>query len=202
MNEKQLSLGQTIALPEPQRMGSLSLEEALIRRRSVREYRPQALKLNEIGQLLWAAQGITDPSGRRAAPSAGNLQSLELYLLTAEGVYHYLPQEHALKALLTGDLHQQLSAAARDQESILNAPAVFVIAAVYGRLAPKYGEERSRRYAHIEAGHAAQNLLLQAAALGLAAVPAGAFNDLELKQLLQLPDEQQPLYLLPVGYPK
>jgi len=180
----------------------MTLEEALATRRSVRVYRGDPLKDAEIGQLLWAAQGITDPSGRRTAPSAGNLKSLEIYVLTGEGLYQYLPQAHALKLHLSGDLQRELSAAALDQECVLNASAVFVIAAIYDRLSPKYGDDRSRRYAYMEAGHAAQNLLLQAAALGLAAVPAGAFSDEQVKAVLNLPVDQQPLYLIPVGYPK
>lgn len=193
---------QTRILPKPLLQGKMTLEEVLARRRSVREYRGDQLTDAEIGQLLWAAQGITDPSGRRTAPSAGNLKSLEMYVLTGEGVYQYLPQAHALKLHLSGDLHLELSAAALDQECVRNASAVFVLAAIYEQLAPKYGEDRSRRYAHMEAGHAAQNLLLQAAALGLAAVPAGAFTDDRVKKVLQLPAGQQPLYLVPVGYPK
>lgn len=189
-------------LPIPVSQGKISLEEALAKRRSAREYRGNPLKNEEIGQLLWAAQGITGPSGRRTAPSAGNLQSLEMYVLTGEGLYQYLPQAHALKLHLSGDLHRELSAAALDQECVQNAPAVFVIAAIFGRLSPKYGEDRSRRYAHMEAGHAAQNLLLQAAALGLAAVPAGAFSDERVKEVLKLPGDQQPLYLIPVGHQK
>ena len=112
---------QTRILPKPVLQGKLTLEEALAKRRSVRDFRSDPLKDEEIGQLLWAAQGITDPSGRRTAPSAGNLQSLELSVLTCEGVYQYLPQEHALKQHLSGDLHLELSAAALDQECVRNA---------------------------------------------------------------------------------
>jgi SagB-type dehydrogenase family enzyme len=193
---------QTIILPKPDLHGKLSLEAALAKRRSVREYRPDPLQDKEIGQLLWAAQGITDPTGRRTAPSAGALLALELYVVTHAGMYQYEPQSHALVFHLDGDLRQKLSAAALDQECVLKAAAVFVITADYERLARKYGEERSQRYAYMEAGHAAQNLLLQAVALGLAAVPAGAFTDDQVKEVLQLPADQQPLYLIPVGYPK
>jgi len=195
-------LTENTILPNPVSQGKMTLEEALAKRRSVREFRGDPLKDAEIWQLLWAAQGVTDPSGRRTAPSAGNLKSLEMYVLTGEGIYQYLPQAHALKLHLSGDLHRELSAAALDQECVRNASAVFVIAAIYGQLAPKYGEDRSRRYAHMEAGHAAQNLLLQAAALDLAAVPAGAFTDDRVKKVLQLPAGQQPLYLIPVGHQK
>lgn len=200
--ETGIPMTQTIDLPKPDLRGKITLEQALFKRRSIREYDQEPLTIDEIAQLLWAAQGVTGDSGRRTAPSAGNLQSLEIYVLTEEGFYQYLPMTHELEQRLNGDLHQSLSAAALDQECVLNAPAVFVIAAVFERLVNKYGVERSARYAHLEAGHAAQNLLLQATALGLAAVPAGAFRDAEVKKVLQLPADQQPLYLVPVGHPK
>lgn len=192
---------QTIALPEPRLKGTLTLEETLSKRRSVREFTVEPLSLEEIGQLLWAAQGIIHPAGYRTAPSAGALYPLEMYVTTPEGVYHYDPQGHRLSPHLQGDLRPGLHAAALQQEPVLNAPAVFIIAAVYERTAQKYGDERSPRYVQLEAGHAAQNLLLQAAALDLGAVPIGAFSDDEVKTALSLPADQQPLYLIPVGHP-
>jgi SagB-type dehydrogenase family enzyme len=192
---------QTIALPEPRLKGTLTLEETLSKRRSVREFTVEPLSLEEIGQLLWAAQGITHPAGYRTAPSAGALYPLEMYVTTPEGVYHYDPQGHTLSPHLQGDLRPGLHAAALQQEPVLNAPAVLVIAAVYERTAGKYGDKRSPRYVQLEAGHAAQNLLLQAAALDLGAVPIGAFSDDEVKTALSLPADQQPLYLIPVGHP-
>jgi SagB-type dehydrogenase family enzyme len=72
---------------------------------------------------------------------------------------------------------------------------------VYTRTAQKYGEQRGTRYVHLEAGQAAQNLLLQAAAMGLGAVPIGAFHDEEVQQALGLLADHQPLYLIPVGHP-
>lgn len=194
-------MAHTIQLPVPILQGSVSLEEALSRRRSQREFRRDPLRAAQIGQLLWAAQGITDPSGRRTAPSAGNMQSLEVYAVLPEGLYLYQPVQHELVQHLAGDLRPQLSAAALEQECVLNAAAVFVIAAVFDRLVNKYGE-RSARYATLEAGHAAQNLLLQAAVMGLASVPAGAFRDEAVKKVLQLPASQQPIYLVPVGLPR
>ncbi len=191
----------TIELPAPRLKGTLTLEEALARRRSVREFTGDALTLEEIGQLLWAAQGITHPTGKRTAPSAGALYPLEVYVILPESVYHYDPQEHSLRLHLQGDLRPGLYEAALAQEAVLRAPAVFAIAAVYARTAQKYGEERSPRYVHLEAGHAAQNLLLQAAALDLGAVPIGAFYDEEVRAALALPVDHRPLYLIPVGHP-
>jgi SagB-type dehydrogenase family enzyme len=193
---------EVIALPTPRLQDTLTLEEALAQRRSAREFSNEPLALEELGQLLWAAQGITDPAGPRTAPSAGALYPLEVYAVTAEGVYHYEPEGHQLVIHLAGDVTGALQAAAIDQDSIREAAAVIVVTAVYARTAQKYGDARSPRYVHLEAGHAAQNLLLQAVALDLAAVPIGAFVDANIQQALALPDDQQPLYLIPVGHPK
>ena len=190
-----------VELPPPVFNSEMTLEEALGSRRSMREYRDQPLTTAEIGQLLWAAQGTTSERGFRTAPSAGALYPLEVYLLTAEGVFHYDPQHHQLRLTSQVDARAALCQAALQQEPVLNAPAVFVVAAVYARTAQKYGDERSPRYVHLEAGHAAQNLLLEATALGLGAVPIGAFHDPEVQQALGLPADHQPLYLIPVGHP-
>ncbi len=191
-----------IPLPTPALSGPMPLEEALARRRSVREFDTIPLTRAELGQLLWAAQGITDERGFRTAPSAGALYPLEIYAVTADGVFHYEPQGHRLSQVSAGDARQALQQAALDQTAVGRAPAVFVIAAVYERTARKYGAERSPRYVHLEAGHAAQNLLLEAVALGLGAVPIGAFDDREVQQVLGLPADHEPLYLIPTGHPQ
>jgi SagB-type dehydrogenase family enzyme len=178
----------------------LTLEEALAKRRSVRQFSGEALTMEELGQLLWAAQGITHPSGLRTAPSAGALYPLEVYAVTPDGAYHYEPQGHRLALQVAGDTRAALYDAALKQSAVGEAPAVIVIAAVYARTAEKYGEERSPRYVHLEAGHAAQNILLQAVALELGAVPIGAFFDEQVKKALALPKDQQPLYLIPIGH--
>jgi SagB-type dehydrogenase family enzyme len=190
-----------IPLPSPRLQGSLSLEEVLARRRSVRSFTPQALSLVEIGQLLWAAQGVTDPSGKRTAPSAGALYPLETYALTPDGIYHYDPAAHSLARVRDGDRREELYQAALMQDSVRQAPLVIAMAAVYGRTEAKYGPQRGPRYVHMEVGHAAQNVLLQAVALGLGAVPVGAFLDDEMADVLGLPGDQRPLYLLAVGHP-
>ncbi len=193
---------QATALPTPLARGALSLEEALARRRSVRDFAETPLSLGELGQLLWAAQGITSRDGYRTAPSAGALYPLELYAVTAETVYHYEPEGHRLSVHLPGDRRPELYAAALSQSPVLEAPAVLVITAVYERTERKYGAERTPRYVHLEAGHAAQNILLQAVALDLGAVPVGAFYDDRVQQALALPADHQPLYLIPAGHPR
>lgn len=193
------SADETMALPEPRTEGPLSLEAALQRRRSVREFSAEPLTIEELSQLLWSAQGITDSRGYRTAPSAGALYPLELYLATSEGLFRYIPEDHALLLVRGGDLRPQLSDVALGQESIAEAPATIIFTAVFSRTEERYGTARSPRYIHLEAGHAAQNVLLQAVALGLGAVPVGAFHDSRLSSVLDLPSDHVPLYLVPIG---
>ena len=123
-------------------------------------------------------------------------------MATASGLHHYDPERHGLTMTRTGDLRPEVCRACLDQTAILQAPAVFVIAAVLARMARKYGELRSQRYIDMEVGHAAQNLLLQAAVLGLAGVPIGAFHDEPLRRALALPEHEEPRYLVPIGRPR
>jgi SagB-type dehydrogenase family enzyme len=188
-----------IALPAPRLRGETSLEDAIAGRRSAREFADEPLTWQEVSQLLWAAQGITDPRGLRAAPSAGALYPLETYVVLAEGAYHYLPQRHAIQLLSERDLRGDLWNAGLRQDALRQAPTIFVIAAVYERTEAKYGE-RAERYVELEAGHAAQNMLLQAVVLELGAVPIGAFYDDQVMAALGLPGDCRPLYLIPVGH--
>jgi SagB-type dehydrogenase family enzyme len=193
--------GKSVKLPEPQSRGPLSLEEALARRRSHRSFTGEPLSMEMLSQLLWAASGITHGDGYRTAPSAGALYPLEIYLASASGFYRYEPRGHRLGTVRERDLRREIRRAALDQEALLEAPAVFVIAAVYERTAAKYGS-RAERYVHLEAGHVAQNLLLQAVSLDLGAVPIGAFDDERLHRALELPRDHRPVYLVPVGHPR
>lgn len=190
-----------IPLPTPGQRGGVSLEEALTKRRSIRAFTEEGLTWAEISQLLWAGQGITDPQGFRTAPSAGALYPLELYAATGEGVYHYLPQGHRLAMLSPEDMRLWLWEAGLEQDALREAPAIIVITAIYARTEGKYGP-RAERYVRLEAGHAAQNILLQATALDLGAVPIGAFYDQKVQEVLALPSDHEPLYLIPVGHPR
>lgn len=197
--------GDKIKLPSPRLDSSISVEKALSKRRSVRGYKNESLSLADISQLLWAAQGITDKArGLRTAPSAGALYPLEVYIITGsvmgveQALYKYAPGEHELIKVKNGDLRPQLMAAALGQAPVREAPLVIAITAVYERTMQKYGE-RGRRYVWLEAGHAAQNLYLQAVALNLGLVVIGAFDDEGVKRILALPDKEFPLYLIPVG---
>ncbi len=192
-----------ITLPSPRLDGPMSLEAAITARRSVRAYAPDELSPEQIGQLLWAAQGIT--GGRpvkRAAPSAGACHPLEFYVCHADGVWHYRPYNHLLARHLDEDIRQPLAQAAWNQKFIAQAPAVFAVSGVVTRTTGRYGERGRVRYVPMDVGHAAQNLLLQAVALGLASVVVGAFDDAAVARVLNLPTDQEPLYLLPVGRPR
>ena len=193
-----------IELPEPRYDSDVSLEQSLLKRRSIRSYTDESLTLPEVAQLLWAAQGVTDAMGFRTAPSAGSLYPLELYVVAGDvhdlspGVYRYDPDEHQLLRTMEGDKRVELADAALGQHFIGEAAVVIVFTAIYERTTGKYGD-RGIRYVHMEVGHAAQNLCLQAAAMDLGAVTVGAFYDEEVGELLELPGDEQPLYVIPVG---
>jgi SagB-type dehydrogenase family enzyme len=192
---------ETVELPDPVLAGDMSLEEALSARRSQRRYLANSpLSLAEIGQLFWAAQGMNRP-GLRTTPSAGALYPLEIYSVTRRGLYHYRPEGHEALVAWRGALLDSLwLGAGGNKDAIRRAAAVFVITGVVARTEVKYGE-RALRYVTLEAGHAAQNLLLQAEALDLAAVPIGAYQDARVRAALDLPEDQIPFYLIPVGRP-
>jgi SagB-type dehydrogenase family enzyme len=196
-----------IALPEPALGSQCTFEQNLLRRRSVRAFAPAILPLAVVSQLLWAAQGITSDEGLSTAPSAGALYPLELYLAAgnvagvAAGVYRYSPGSHELRSHLGGDLRGKLADAALGQSFVADGAAVLIIAAVYSRTAAKYGS-RANRYVHMEAGHAAQNVYLQAQFLRLGTVLVGAFDDDVVRDVLELSEDEAPLALMPLGRPR
>ena len=197
-----------IELPPPRLAGDLSFEAALARRRSVRDFTAQPLTLAQLGQVLWAAQGIT---GRRwpmrTAPSAGGLYPMEVFVIVGQvdgleaGIYRYRPAGHGLALMKDGDQRRALARAALGQGWIAQAPATLVIAGVVARTAAKYGR-RAERYMFMEAGHAAQNVYLQAQSEGLGTTAVGAFKDRAVQALLGMSADEAPLYLLPVGVPR
>ena len=196
-----------VPLPAPRRNGAVTLDSALRARRSVREFTSDALPIDDLGQLLWASQGGIRRGEGRTVPSAGGLYPIEVYVAVGRvrgldpGVYHYDPREHALTLVRSGDQRRALAAAALRQDWMEQAPAIIAIAALYARTTVKYGE-RGRRYVHIEVGHAAQNVYLEATALGLGTTLVGAFNDARVARVLGLPPDVEPLGLLPLGRPR
>jgi len=189
----------TIALPEPRREGDRSLEQVLVSRRSLREYAPRPLTRVELGQLLFAAQGITSEDGKRAAPSAGRAYPIELHVVTPEGHFRYRPDGHRLDRFANEDLREPLHRACNGQAAVLAAPATFVLCGVFDRTTSIYRDRRAPQYVFVEAGHVAQNLLLQATALGLGGVPMGGFDPAAVRRVLGLSNAEEPLYVVPVG---
>lgn len=191
----------TERLPQAKAQGKMSLEEAIYHRRSERSFNKKYdLSREQLAQLLWACQGITEPNwGFRTVPSAGTTYPLEVYIVMKDGVYHYLPKVHSIEKVSGDDKRPAMFRASLGQGFISDAPATFVIAANFGRTQEKYGN-RAERYVPMEAGHAAQNLLLQATAMGLGGVPVGSFYIDAVARSLDLPYENEPLYLIPVGY--
>ena len=187
----------------------MSLEEAVARRRSVRNFALEPISQAQLSQILWAAQGKRDTEGRyRTAPSAGATYPLEIFVLCGgngiegldEGIYQYHTDSHSLARLHRGDVRLELARVSLAQAFIYQAPMVLVICAEYERTMARYGR-RGERYVHIEVGHTGQNIYLQATALGLATVATGAFDDEGVREVLRLERQYQPLYIMPVGRP-
>jgi len=194
----------TIQLPAPSYDGEMSVEAALRMRRSIRTYDDQPLSIEQVSQLLWAAQGTTDRAGHRTAPSAGALYPLEIFLLAgevdgiAQGIYRYLPADHTLSLHRSGDQRNELQMAALNQSAIGDGAVVILLTAIFERTEVKYGP-RSAQYIHIEVGNVAQNIYLQSTALDLGTVFIGAFYEDQVKAAIGLEGAEEPLGIMPVG---
>lgn len=193
-----------VQLAPPRHDSDTSVEEAILNRRSVREYTGEALTLDEVSQILWAAQGTTSDKGFRTVPSAGALYPLEVYLVVGDvidlppGVYRYLPDTHEIVQVDSGDRREELARAAVDQEWVKEAAVDLVFTAVPSRTTSKYGD-RGTRYVHMEAGHAAQNVYLQAGTLGVGVTVIGAFDDDHVHEIVGAGEEEEPLYVISAG---
>jgi len=203
-----MASGKEIKLPAPKNRGKISVEEAISKRSSVRDYRNESISLEHLSQLLWAAQGITHGDRFRAAPSAGATYPLELFILAGKvnglmaGIYRYDVASHSLRLHMEGDRRQELTdTSSFHQDFIAQVPVDIVICAIYERTSNFYGE-RGIRYVHMDTGHAAENIALQAVALGLDTVMVGAFDDAGVSLVMRLPGELKPLYIIPVGKAK
>ncbi len=198
------TLTQNLSLPAPSLTGTVSLETAIHERRSTRHFKNQPLSLSQISQLLWASQGITHQNSLRAAPSAGGCYPLTVYLVAgnvtglAPGVYTYIVEKHALQKCSDGDLRSRLCAAAFSQRSVEEAAATIVIGGVYEGVAKKYGAH-AQDFTWLEAGCVAENVALQAISCGLGTVCVAGFTPQAVQEIVGMPEEIQPLCLLPLG---
>jgi SagB-type dehydrogenase family enzyme len=193
-----------VSLPAPRKQGTVSVEAALATRRSVRAFSRQALTVAEVGQLLWAAQGISGPDGKRTAPSARHLYPLEVAVVVqnvdglARGAYRYVPARHALELLAPAEDGESMLARATSQAAVRAAPAVFVVAAVYERMG---AGPRSSTWTDYEAGLASENLLLEAVALRLGAVVVGGMDAAAAREAVHFTARERVIVLIPVGHP-
>jgi SagB-type dehydrogenase family enzyme len=204
-NQDHMDLPMKVKLSELKVSSKSRIEELIEKRRSIRKYTDRELSESVISRILWAAQGISSEDGLRTSPSAGALYPLEIHLVAGEGsglepgTYRYVPEEHIIVQEIAGDMREKLSKAALSQPMVKNAFVSIVISAVYPRITSKYGK-RGIRYAHMEAGHAAQNVYLLGVELGVGTCAVGAFEDEEVRKVLKLPANEEPLYILPLGY--
>lgn len=189
-----------LQLPKPILKGSKSLEECIYERESVRSYNDEVIEIEQISQILWATQG--KKGGKRTVPSAGATYPLEIYVtLKDKGYFHYTFENHVLELITDEDLSRKLAEASWNQHFIAEAYLNVIICAIFDRTTQRYGQ-RGVRYVYIEVGHCAQNVHLEAVALGLCSVPIGAFEDAKVKEVLELRKKIEPLYIIPIGYPK
>ena len=200
-------------LPSPKTDGKLSVEKAMTNRRSRRDFHDKEISAEKLSQILWAAYGVTEPmpgrrsarGGLRTAPSAGALYPFEIYVIVGKvegiepGVYKYISQEHKIVRTIDKDMREELSVAALGQDLIKKAPATIFYSAIFSRMTGKYGERGRERYVCMDLGHSAQNIYLQAEAINIGTCAIGAFNDAEVAKVLQLPVDEEPLYIMPIG---
>ncbi len=202
-----------IQLPSPRLESNFSIEEVMLKRRSHRNYVKSSISLDDLSQVLWAAYGITKPDksrdiyrgGFRAAPSAGATFPLEVYVIAGKvkgiepGVYKYISDGHKIIRVINEDVRADLAKAALSQEMIEDAPASLFFTAIFERTTQRYGDRGRERYVCMEMGHVGQNVYLQVEALGLGTCAIGAFNDAKVAEVMQLPGEEEPLYIMPIG---
>ncbi len=190
-------------LPPPRRDSRVSVEKALRKRRTGYKFTKRPMSLAELAQLLWSAQGVTSSAGDRTAPSAGALFPLETYAAVgsvsglAPGSYRYVPDRHEIVQVRAGDRRRQLAGASVGQRWMNHAPAIIIFSAVYKRTTGEY-DRWGIRYVHMEVGHAAQNLALQAVALGMNTTMVGAFEDDKVKSLVGMSRQETPLYIVAI----
>jgi SagB-type dehydrogenase family enzyme len=189
-----------IELPKPDLSAGIPLNQALAGRRTPvpRAFLPTPLTKAELSQILWAANGLTGPEERRTAPSAANQHYVHIFVTSAEGFFEYLPVGHQLQKISGEDLRAKFS----NQQAVTQAPTVLLLVGDYERAAVRYPGEKGPRFIALEGGHIAQNVLLEASALGLGAVPVGGFEPKDVNKAASLPAQQSSIYLLTIGHPK
>ncbi|MDR2918068.1 MAG: SagB/ThcOx family dehydrogenase [Tannerella sp.] len=189
---------QTIKLNAPDKTRGAATMKALSERRSVREYDSKALSLQDLSDLLWAANGVSSPDGKRTAPSAMNRQEIDVYVIREDGAYLYDAQAHALKPVAKGDFRDAIAVS---QEFAKTAPVSLVMVVNLKKLGDP-ASEQTKLMGAVDAGNVSQNINIFCSAVGLSTVPRATMDKAKLKEVLKLDDTQLPLMNNPVGYPK
>lgn len=183
-----------ILLPELEDI-DFSIFKSIKKRKSVRDYKKLPLTLKEVACLLWSAKSI---------PSAGGLYPLKFYLFSKNvidldiGLYKYEYNQNKLIKIFDKDVSNEIYEASFNQDCIKKSSILIFICADFNITKRRYGE-RSIRYVYNEAGHSSQNIYLMATALNLGTVAVGAFDDLKIKKSIDLPTNEDSIYIMPVG---
>ncbi|MGJ0486635.1 MAG: SagB/ThcOx family dehydrogenase [Methylomicrobium sp.] len=184
-------------MPSPQKQGGLPLMEALAKRQSAREFAPDALPLQLLSDLLWAAYGINRTDGGRTAPSALNAQEIAIYVALPEGAYLYDAERHTLNLAVASDLRRVTGY----QDFVDEAPLDLVYVADHTRMG-MVPVERRESYASVAAGAIAQNVYLFSASSGLCTVIRAWIDRTAIADALGLTHDQQVLLSQTVGFAK
>jgi SagB-type dehydrogenase family enzyme len=198
--------GNRLALAVPEGKDAGTLNGALTRRRSVREYQEKPISLEQVSRLLWAAQGVTGVGGLRTSPSAGAIYPLKAYVIASQvaglaaGVYRYEPDTNELAFVESGDRRKVLCQAAMGQECVAMSPMAVLLVSWDKRMKGEFGDF-AEKLVLIESGHAAQNFLLEAVSMGLGGIGLAKFDGDAIRAAVPFRSDEEPRYLLLAGYP-
>ena len=202
---------ENVKLPPPEITGGMAINQAIHARRSIRNYREAPISLRDLGQLLWSAQGITDTkTGHRAAPSAVATYPLKLYAVVKEGgvtglpagVYLYAPKDHGLTIVKKGNFYPDVVASMHFYNSWVEKSAVVFIFTGASTLIEKMSKDSGMLFTDLEAGMAAENLLLESVSLGLGGCTIGGFKSEKAAALIGIDKNVRLLLIVSVGRPE
>ncbi|HOW58784.1 MAG TPA: SagB/ThcOx family dehydrogenase [Candidatus Omnitrophota bacterium] len=189
--------GKSVKLPPPQRENGKPLMQALGERHSSREFSPEEISLQTLSNLLWAANGINRPDGRRTAPSAHNAQEIDIYVAKREALYLYHADTHELTSVAQGDFRSFTG----KQSFVKDAPVSLIFVTDLEKLSGD-SEQDANFYSNTDTGYISQNVYLYCASEGLATVVLGWIDRDQINTILKLRPRQRVILTQPVGYPK
>jgi len=187
-----------IKLNSPQLEKGKPLMQVLKERKSSREYSDKKLSIQELSNLLWAANGINREDGKRTAPTAMNTQEIDIYVILEEGIYLYEPVNNELLPIVSGDFRKS----AGKQDFVETAPVNLVFVADLAKISFQNNESDKISWANIDVGFVSQNVYLYCASEGLATVVRGYVDKDALSKVMKLRSDQKVILAQTVGYPK